>query len=1251
VESKKMKMKGKTKMIKKCLSYLVFTALIMGLLPSWNVNAAVWSALSKDDGTTRLGILSDSHMIDTNPNDGGTERFRSALDAFKTIGNVDGLALVGDIIYQNDSTQNIGSRYSALNNILAEKFPNETNPSPLTTQNASSLSVIYAMGNHEYPQGVTASVQPDLVNGAQTMFREKTGQDSACFTKIVNGYTFITANAIDYKGIMSEENETAIQSAILAAITDKQSTKPVFLALHHPIQNTTLGSLSVNYSQGFIDFLMEYPQIVVLTAHMHNAVQHPKNIWQSKGGFTAISTPMLGNSYIDLYADVAPTVENISQSMLLEVSADNIVTIRRMDLLNQQFIGETWSFDIKKMVHDEEDAYPYAENEREKTAITPEFSTSAVISTTAQTENSVTISYPQPVDPDTNDDNFIISYQVTVTNATTYQLVKSFTVASDYYKLNRTTEMEVALNGLGADQAYNVEITAITAYGKESAPLIGQVTSGKATEVNIPGNTQNSVKAYVTNNVDKSSSMTIYFSDNPTTAAAEIHSGASYIVIPVNLPSSGEYDIYINYRTADTNAALYVNPDCADSASIGVPQYYNTSNVVDLQTRRDIKMRSYIFDRGYHEITLKASSGVVCVNNITLVKTNDKPVIDKMVKSTYHSGSLGITYPTGTTYGGGFAFINSTVSFPVVADKAGTYDLEVIAGSNGTTVSAKINGTTQLSNVSYNSGGFTAFKKIKLGDITLVKGYNKVDIVCGSSTLYLYGIKMAYQGEDYLRDELILTGMQYLETNQDVSGGYMGLSAGKYATYSITPAYDGIYAVWLNFGSAPSAIINVSCREASILTSHTMQQSSTFTGNFWEEICSIPMLAGQTYDIKVTGATGTSSIYFRGIRAGRVGNIDNYTNSELRANVGTAIAGNVLSGSKYGTTNWYLGYDQRYVDIDLNIVKEGVYDLGIYAGATNANIDFFIDGELLSNKTINTGDATICSRHSFGEKLLRSGVHRFTVATTTSGTSALSLNWITLLYNSEVTSDTPFVMSWQADKYAATNSTNIAVETGTLQPYSNGVILGKTDIYVDYVINVPAGNYYLSVYQLNQNHEGNVTISVNNEITGSYVLPCTSTWTNSYVPHKKEKLGVVCLREGVNTLRFTMGANTFGLGSFMLAQLEEPVTEVYFGKYISSENRLADLTNFTDSHLIIRGFLGDDQKDRTVQMISCIYKDGSLYKIVSCDAVTATLNTALITAMDSVIIEAGSEYMLKVFYWSGLNGNLQPVSKYFTFGE
>ena len=424
--------------VKKFIS-ICLTASLMATTQSYIVSAAtVTKDLAlEENNKVSFGVVSDTHV---GPNKIKEQnRLKKAFNFFSE-NELDGVAVVGDLTDSGAKEQ-----YDVFKQIKDSEL---------------SIPLIASMGNHE---GNTADG-----------FTEATG-NKPNDNKVINGYHFITVSpgsgSVDEStGKGSTQGGGNYSYALdwlknqLDEAVKEDPTKPIFVFFHHPIKDTFYVS-NEWHGSGLEEIFKAYPQVVSFSGHIHSPNNMPTSIWQD-GGYTAVNTVTL--SYMEMesgmvYGTIPPNASDIAQGMIIEAEGSK-VTIKNYDFLSNQYIPQTWTFDVTESL-------PYT-NERADKSSAPSFDASAKVNVSEITDSSAKIEFDQAKVSENTVGDIVHSYKYDFINKATNEVDKSFKTWSNYYLLPMPATISQIANGLKANTEYELRIYAINAYGKMSEGYI-----------------------------------------------------------------------------------------------------------------------------------------------------------------------------------------------------------------------------------------------------------------------------------------------------------------------------------------------------------------------------------------------------------------------------------------------------------------------------------------------------------------------------------------------------------------------------------------------------------------------------------------------------------------------------------------------------------------------------------------------------------------------------------------------------------
>lgn len=395
----------------------------------------------------RFAIISDCHV----PNTIYKEYFSLALDTFRAIGDINGLLMLGDIIYQ-DGKELVNERYDPVMELLNEKM--------------AGIPFVYTLGNHEAPLINENALTPELMERVCALFEEKVGQPVKYHTTIA-GYHFITDKTVKAPDIawIREKLEEAER---------EDAEKPIFLMLHDCFESLLTNTIRYSHAwrKEMHDLLQAHPRVVALVGHLHMVAQCPDIIVQD--GFTVVQVPGLGETGFilgdGLFDNFEKRIE--PQALLMEIE-NNLVTIYKLDLKNGECVGKPFVIDVAA-VRDGKQIYSHKNRELSARPYFPVGSSLSVEMDGKETRLCFNRAENEPVNAWSQDD-FVSAYRVEVCQKDSGENVFSTLVVSNYYRANTpeliTKDYTQVLPELVPGQSYIASVTPIGAFRKEGEPL------------------------------------------------------------------------------------------------------------------------------------------------------------------------------------------------------------------------------------------------------------------------------------------------------------------------------------------------------------------------------------------------------------------------------------------------------------------------------------------------------------------------------------------------------------------------------------------------------------------------------------------------------------------------------------------------------------------------------------------------------------------------------------------------------------
>jgi len=456
--------------IRKVFSFVIVASMMISSVYAGSALDAAEDLQTSDK--VLFGVISDMHIGATGHGagtNGQAEGLNSVLQWYGEQG-VQALAMVGDIS-ANGNQANMNQLKACIDNYLDP-----------------DIMVLASMGNHEYD---TAS-NSDIFSNTLGM------EPNAHY--VINGYHFITLSpGSSSSGVVANPRNGAIaargrnatllglgndayshiqawaESRIQYAIAEDPN-KPVFVFFHHPLRYSFYVSdewYGSGLGNGNSTFLSKYPQVVSFSGHIHSPNNEPRSIWQD-GGFTAVNTVttyyfelergLVGNNRNATGTSTMAKGDGIAMQGLVVEVEDSVVTIKNYDFLSEEWIDQTWTFDVTKEL-------PYT-NKRAEKAQKPIFSDDAVISVSNKQATEVTVTFDVASLPEASEVGEIIHhYSYTIRNMDTGVLLRSFRQWSDFMFLPVRETYTQIIGGLAAATEYELSISAVGSFGLSSDPI------------------------------------------------------------------------------------------------------------------------------------------------------------------------------------------------------------------------------------------------------------------------------------------------------------------------------------------------------------------------------------------------------------------------------------------------------------------------------------------------------------------------------------------------------------------------------------------------------------------------------------------------------------------------------------------------------------------------------------------------------------------------------------------------------------
>lgn len=413
--------------------------IFLGLLMTAQTKTSTHSKVTRNAQYPRVAAISDIHV----GRNGWEGKVKTALTILtQQQPKPDAIFIVGDITENGKSDEFLAAK---------TKIDEWT----------AGIPVYYLLGNHDW----WGPGKGDNINAAD-VFKNVFGQD-------VNQYIIIKEYPFILLSMETQSQANAYRATTRAFLSEKLSDaatrysgKPIFVLQHIPNSGTVYGSYEIggNDSWGcnnIDDILRQYPQVVSIAGHSHFFLADERSIHQDK--YTSINDGSIAYAETEngLEGGARPVgSEQIQEGIVISMDQNNDITVKRYDLRNNVEIKQPW---IIKAPHDGS-MFTY-KNRDGGTA--PYFEAGARIELKGMFENYACISFPVA-----KDDDVVQHYRVEVLNSSKELLPSPvYKILSKFY-LYGNNEQAVNLNisGLEKNMEFYVQVTAVDAFGKKSAP-------------------------------------------------------------------------------------------------------------------------------------------------------------------------------------------------------------------------------------------------------------------------------------------------------------------------------------------------------------------------------------------------------------------------------------------------------------------------------------------------------------------------------------------------------------------------------------------------------------------------------------------------------------------------------------------------------------------------------------------------------------------------------------------------------------
>ena len=304
-----------------------------------------------NDEAINIGIATDIHISRSDSASGKVKEtlLHNCLKGFykATSNNLDAIAIAGDLT----------------DNGYVDEL--QTFRSILDSELDSTTAFTAVMGNHEfykYGWGVSVDENAGMKDEMQNDFTTniKVPIESDISIKGVHILSVSPDNELD----SYTARESFLKEKISAAAVENP-TNPIIIIAHKPVKYTvissgtapdgTYASLAADWSDSFLEFLKQYPQIIYFSGHAHDDLSNPDNIYQED--FTSVQAGAVLN-------------ENASTGVLVSIDNNKVVTIKRMNFSTDTSYEPAWTIDIPKVIESKENFQYRAVNTTKNTNLT-----------------------------------------------------------------------------------------------------------------------------------------------------------------------------------------------------------------------------------------------------------------------------------------------------------------------------------------------------------------------------------------------------------------------------------------------------------------------------------------------------------------------------------------------------------------------------------------------------------------------------------------------------------------------------------------------------------------------------------------------------------------------------------------------------------------------------------------------------------------------------------------------------------------
>ncbi len=401
----------------------------------------------------RFGVLGDVHITADSKDNDRQIRLKKALNYYRAMG--------AETIIVNGDIAEIGTEdaYDVLLNTVNDVYGD--------VPKAAWPEFVFTADAHDYYEAWTWTGGTGDWNSMKTRFASKLGALSSDLngtntnTSVeVGGYTFIgmsadSSNSAGYAVYNTETLEWLRTE--LAAAAEKDPTKPIFVAIHQPPQNTIAASDGANGVTTYKNILAQYPQVVLFSSHTQAALEDEHSIYQ--GDYTVVNTGSIlgvggfgrdGQGSNITFDNDAADASKTGQALLVKVKGAK-VDIQRYNVATSTQIKNNW------VIQDATDkaSFKYTLNRFANMTEKPVFASDATGSAT-WSGDVCTVKFKAATHSD-----FVYYYEITAGNKT-YRLLTNFYKGIN--KMSGTCKFQLT----GIPKLSEITVRAVDAYGNKS---------------------------------------------------------------------------------------------------------------------------------------------------------------------------------------------------------------------------------------------------------------------------------------------------------------------------------------------------------------------------------------------------------------------------------------------------------------------------------------------------------------------------------------------------------------------------------------------------------------------------------------------------------------------------------------------------------------------------------------------------------------------------------------------------------------